>query len=366
LMLSASQGHFETAKHLLLERADPRIKSTDGLTALGIATQTGHASVEGLLLSCISDGKSPNSYFKSGAAELARTTSEDEMRIRVADTTNWTPLMHAAVHGNAIRVKTLINEGADTEASSQEGETALLFAARYGRLEAARSLVTSGANIDAITAKGWTPLMVAVRNSHEEMVNLLLSSGADVNHLSSDGWTALAEATQQGFIPIMEMLLRCRADTETKSQHDYTPLMHAAHKGNFAAARLLLDAGADWEPCSRHDEDAMLLAAAVGSTSIVRTLLDAGCPTEAAWASSKEQGTQSALREADEIPKGPDQRAVDLGWTPLMVACQNGHEPVVRMLLEAGANVEPRSPLQKTAREIAKENGRIKIFNILP
>jgi uncharacterized protein len=163
----------------------------------------------------------------------------------------------------------------------------------------------------------------------------------------------------------MEMLLRCGADTETKSQHDYTPLMHAAHKGNFAAAKLLLDIGASWEPCSRHDEDAMLLAAAVGSTSIVRALLDAGCPTEAAWASSKEQGTQSALHEVDEIPKGPDQRAVDLGWTPLMIACQNGHEPVVRMLLEAGANVEPRSPLQKTAREIAKENGRIEIFSIL-
>jgi hypothetical protein len=120
--------------------------------ARGKIRQTGHASVEWLLLSCISDGKSPNSYFKSGAAELARTTSEGEGRTQVVDTTNWTPLMHAAAHGNVIRVTTLINEGADTEASSQEGETALLFAARHGHLDIARSLVNSGANIDAITA----------------------------------------------------------------------------------------------------------------------------------------------------------------------------------------------------------------------
>jgi ankyrin repeat protein len=48
-----------------------------------------------------------------------------------------------------------------------------------------------------------------------------------------------------------------------------------------------------------------------------------------------------------------------------MLACQNGLEDVVRMLLDHNVNLEPKSPYRKTALVIAKENGRLEIAKLL-
>jgi ankyrin repeat protein len=44
-----------------------------------------------------------------------------------------------------------------------------------------------------------------------------------------------------------------------------------------------------------------------------------------------------------------------------MVASQVGNLEIVAMLLDAGANPEPKSPMFKTALEIAKENGKLDV-----
>ena len=59
------------------------------------------------------------------------------------------------------------------------------------------------------------------------------------------------------------------------------------------------------------------------------------------------------------------ERAYRVGWTPLMVACQVGNLEIVTMLAEAGANTEPKSPMLKTALEIAKENGKLDVVEYL-
>ena len=104
----------------------------------------------------------------------------------------------------------------------------------------------------------------------------------------------------------------------------------------------------------------MLLAAAAGHTAIVRTLLNQGAQPDASWAMKTKLTTDTGDIVSDLI-----ERTYQLGWTPLMVACQNGHQEIVRVLLQAGANTEPRSPLSKNSLEIAKENGRAEILKIL-
>jgi ankyrin repeat protein len=235
-----------------------------------------------------------------------------------------------------------------------------MVAASTNSFEAAELLIANGANLNATNSKGWTALMVAVRDGSPAVVIFLLGHGADVNHLSPDHWTALAEAAQSGHVEILRLLLAHGADTEARSSHDWTPLMHACYRGDKTSVNLLLNSGARVENGSQRDETPMLLAAASGHADIVAVLISRGGSPDATWA--REVATSATSMSPSQAPI---ERTYQLGWTPLMVACQNGHEDVVRLLLNAGATREARSPMNKNALEIARENGRSSILATL-
>lgn len=204
----------------------------------------------------------------------------------------------------------------------------------------------------------------------------LIDRGADVNHLSPDRWTALSEATNNGFTRIMALLLDAGADPEIRAQSDWSPVMHAAYRGDIEAVNILLDAGAVFDEISARDATPMLLGAAAGSVAVVKRLLDVGCPPDSMWSRAAQpsssalhqespgsvgaEGAVTALRQEERI-----ERVYRVGWTPLMVACQVGSLEVVVMLLDAGANPEPKSPMFKTALEIARENGKLDVVEYL-
>ena len=370
LMLAVAEGHEETALLLITNGADVNDASLNGLTALDRAAEAGYSKMAEHLMRhgaaiekarVFSRIRRRNILLQQRQASLKAVSDSRAEKQTENPAASSHSLANAAKEGNANEAKLLLTQGADIEELSPDGQNALMLAAKNGHLHIIDLLLASGANVDATSAKGWTTLMIAVRNRDEETLKILIANGADVNHRSPDRWTALAEAAYQGQISIMSLLLQCNADTESKSSHDWTPLMHAAYKGDEAAVDILLAAGADMEVSSAHDETAMLLAAAGGHTRIVQKLLTSGCAPEPAWASKA-----GHVIEGDRA-KGefPGERAIALGWTPLMLACQNGFEDVAHLLLEAGVSLEPRSPNKKTALEIAAENGQLGIIKLL-
>jgi ankyrin repeat protein len=144
--------------------------------------------------------------------------------------------------------------------------------------------------------------------------------------------------------------------------------MHAAYKGDKEAVDILLEAGADMDVLSLHGETSILLAAAGGRTSIIRTLLNAGCAPEPAWVSltkntAKKKESSPSPDEAKAEIGGADDRAVGLGWTPLILACQNGLVDAVQMLLKAHVSLEPKIPYRRTALAIARDMERWRSSN---
>lgn len=370
LMLAAAEGHEETAVLLITNGADVNDTSLNGLTALDRAVEAGYSKVAEHLMrhgaaidkaKVLSQIRRRNILLQQRQASLKAAFATREIEQTENPAASLHSLANAAMKGNAEEVKLLLLKGADVEELSSDGQNALMLAATNGHLHIVHLLLAFGANVDATSAKGWTALMIAVRKHDEETLKVLIANGADVNHRSPDRWTALAEAAYQGQISIMRLLLQCSADTESKSSHDWTPLMHAAYKGDEAAFDILLAAGADIQVSSAHDETAILLAAAGGYTTIIQKLLMAGCAAEPAWASKA--GMVARGEKARE--EGMGERAVTLGWTPLMLACQNGFEDVALLLLEANVNLEPRSPYKKTALEIAEENGQLGVMKLL-
>jgi ankyrin repeat protein len=363
LMLAAEQGNYETVEELVKTGADVNVADNKGQTALDFAAHAGYASISQLLIHHGAD------IHKSKVFQVLysrRPEKESQKRMppqnqdgKERDMASWNALMRNSYTNNVLGVKQCLESGTDIEATAIDGRTALMIAASKGSHEVAELLLDMGANIDATNTKGWTTLMKAVRDNRHDTVDLLLSRGADVNHRARDNWTALTEAAQRGQTGIMKSLLQCNADTEARSAHDWTPLMHSCYEGDREGVLLLLAAGANVETASLRDETPLRLAAATGHAEIVKILLSVGAYPEAAWARKTDSDIVAVSAG------GLIERAYPLGWTPLMVACQNGHTEVVRLLLEAGANVEPRSPLKKTALEIALGHGRADIVKIL-
>lgn len=100
----------------------------------------------------------------------------------------------AAKEGRLSRLKSLIAEGADVNASNASGRTALMSALLRRNSSVVKELLREGANVDAGDAQGKTALMLAIAHNDLEMINLLLASGADVKLEDNKKNTALTLA----------------------------------------------------------------------------------------------------------------------------------------------------------------------------
>jgi ankyrin repeat protein len=87
------------------------------------------------------------------------------------------PLFLAAGEGRLNAVRYLLDEGAEVNAHSQNGNTALTEAAFYGHLPVVKELLVRGADVNA-TGAGGTALDIALSQKNSAVVDLLQHYGA--------------------------------------------------------------------------------------------------------------------------------------------------------------------------------------------
>jgi ankyrin repeat protein len=123
--------------------------------------------------------------------------------------------MWAAAENNSAAVKVLAEGGADVNARSEllkfpefkfitagmvttslprGGWTALMYAARQGSRDAAQALADAGADLNATDPDGSTALVLAIINAHFDLASILLHKGADPNIADTTGMAALYAA----------------------------------------------------------------------------------------------------------------------------------------------------------------------------
>jgi ankyrin repeat protein len=120
-------------------------------------------------------------------------------------------LLEAAKVGDTVKLKQLVNQGADVNAKTDKGTTALMWAAYKNHIEFVKVLIDSGVDVNTKTEDGWTALMDAAIEGHAEMLKILIDAGADVNATQGDGNTASTWAAEKGHAGIVDILKRARA-----------------------------------------------------------------------------------------------------------------------------------------------------------
>jgi ankyrin repeat protein len=195
---------------------------------------------------------------------------------------------------------------------------------RQGNLEGLRERIKTPTQANLRNAQGATLLMQAALNADASVVRFLLAQGADPKLTNPLGATALHWAA--GDPTKVALLLEAGADPNAKSNLGRTPvLIAAATPGNAASLRLLLGKGGDPKIADQSGDGPLGSAASAGDLEMMRLLIDAG-------ANIQERGN-----------RGPAFRGV----SPLMRAALANCAPCVDLLLKHQADpnlvsLEPR------------------------
>ena len=262
----------------------------------------------------------------------------------------------------------LIEMGVDSH-----GCTKLHLVCSGGDADAVAALLKAGSEVNALDAQGRTPLFYACEghkdgHSHDEVVRVLLKARAEVNVRRNDSETVLHIACKGGQNDIVSMLLNSRADLDMTDNEGSTPLHFACLECVCqccrASPKLVFGCGGEeggWR----------------STTDVVNTLLMTG-----AQVNSKQEGVgwTPLMTVASRgfgakvfllLKKGVEINARDIGGrTALDYACEKGwsqgHQDVVKYLLDAGADLRVRTnsrqtPLHATARHREKRGTRSSI-----
>jgi len=105
------------------------------------------------------------------------------------------------------RIGLVLEQGANIDARTREGDTALILAGwRIGDPALVRYLIERGADVDIANDNGDTPLMDAAYLGRDEILELLLASGADPDLENKRGQSALDTARSKGHAKAVALL----------------------------------------------------------------------------------------------------------------------------------------------------------------
>jgi ankyrin repeat protein len=263
--------------------------------------------------------------------------------VRAVNRYGVTPLYIAALNSNAAIIDRLLGAGADPNTALADGETVLMTAARTGKVEALKVLIARGADVRAHEpSKGQTALMWAAAENNPAAVKMLVEAGADLHERSRGGsFTPFLFAIRAGHIETSRMLLDLGAKIEDMLPDGTSALVLATINAHYELAGFLLDRGADpgasaqgWTALHqiawsrRHNAGFNLpgpvATGGLDSLDLVRKLFKAGANVNA--------------RQTKEPRDGNRNQQNRIGATPFLLAAKSADVPLMRVLLECGAD----------------------------
>jgi ankyrin repeat protein len=388
LHLATQNGHRKSMRTLCLRRVDTQIADNNGATSLHMAvgtatdeatvpllvknkadvnlqnTKTGntalHLAVEWrrprIILFLLEKGAAIDIVNNDGLTplQLAATIDNCEAitlllqqcaQVEARSLAGPTALQYAAWKGNWVAFDLLLIGGADINTWNKQGETLLHEQARYGStVSIASKLLDQGANIEARTSQGYTPIQCAAMMGNKTMFQFFLDKGAkiDVETAKSETLLHITPPANQDCLDILKVVLNAGANVKATSSSGWTPLHQTVYTGT-GSPDLSSDKTAEY----------------------IQLLLDRGASINDRSLSSLAQ-TPLHLAAIAPIPRSSlveflIQRKADVnlvtgdGKTAIHLAAERGRESILRLLLEAGADLTIKVPTDKFSDNADKE-----------
>lgn len=353
--------------------ADLNVYNRDRFTPLHKAVLEGNIDVATILLK---RGADANSVSPQGTplhiavnkqdVNLVRKLISSRARVTALNSTGDT-VIHLALRSSHVYIQELSCDAVDANdinILNQKGENVLHVGIMNADVSILRMLIAKGADVNSLNKYGNTPLMQLVldhffvnfkyccnpdgfRINHvcrfKSIAELFIDNRCDLNIRNNSGHTIFHLVLMNEGLCAIEMLLRSKIDESLLNELlFFIPFGHS-HVNTFTTfIKYLVEFGADInsksESCDRsilHEAvcDPLIFVSTVSMISFVTTLIDLGA----------------------------DINAVDKnGETPLHLVLKNdpGHDRIwtaVRILLEAGANINIASKDSITSLDIAEQ-----------
>ncbi|KAM6436170.1 protein phosphatase 1 regulatory subunit 12A isoform 3-T3 [Liasis olivaceus] len=231
-----------------------------------------------------------------------------------------------------------------------------LAACSSGDTEEVLRLLERGADINYANVDGFAALHQACIDDNIDMVKFLVENGASINQPDNEGWIPLHAAASCGYLDIAEYLISQGAHVGAVNSEGNTPLDIAEEE---AMEELLQNEvnrqGVDIEAARKEEERIMLRDARQwlnsGHINDVRHAKSGGTALHVAAA----KGYTEVLKLL--IQAGYDVNIKDYdGWTPLHAAAHWGKEEACRILVENLCDMETVNKVGQTAFDVADED----------
>ncbi|CAL4137312.1 unnamed protein product, partial [Meganyctiphanes norvegica] len=224
LMQAARHGHLQVLQLLLNMGAAIDKQNKLGMTALHLASVSGHM---GTIRALIDGGADYNILPSMTAGQV-------------------TPLMIAAQHGNDAVVRLYLDKGVSpNKCIPKTGITTLMFSAAGGNLSTAQILLDRYVDPNVTSAADLTALDVAVACHRPDIANFLQPKTTKQKKKGGGALAKLMSAAREGDVNKVQEIIFNEPQLAQRCNNDgATPLMLAAMCGHKQVAQILLQYGA--------------------------------------------------------------------------------------------------------------------------
>ncbi|MDC7235830.1 MAG: ankyrin repeat domain-containing protein [Spirochaetales bacterium] len=266
--------------------------------------------------------------------------------------------LHSLVQNrNTAGLEELFKINVDVNERNADGQTALHVAAQAGNSEIARLLLFQKADPDALDNNGKTPLHLAMAGGHDETVSVLVEGGADIYVKDQSSQSPVESGF--GNISLIKAMVR-KQNVNSGTVAEGTLLHKAAASGNIDAAEYILAMGGNPNitnnagklPLDMAHEDRI----SRDKAKIASLLVKAG----SFRAENEKYAYFHTLYSQNDI-----NYRFDFSQTALHLAAEQGHEGVLSLLMEEGADLDARDKPGNTALHSAVRGGYKNIVTML-